>query len=776
MVIIENEDSFLAEIRTGFNLFLGAGFSSDALDVQKRPLPTGGRLSEEICAHFRRPELAGLPLDRLYAVIQSTNQSELNEFLVERLTVKSYSQQYDALANHRIRNIFTTNIDNLVEEIFRRRTDKYINDADVRGATVRGSEAIDLFHLNGSILRPSRPFTFTPVDLATAFANDPDRWFTLRDRMDRSATIFWGYALNDSATLASISPFIQNRNNRRGIWINVLPNESEANKEYLKALGLQLIEADTSNLLQYLKDHTPANRLFSTEFSENTRALFPNDCVPSYAEVPARPLEDFYRGMAPSWFDIYSGSVPRLSAFHKIKNEILGKRNVIIAGVPSSGKTTLLMQLAHEVDFQGHKLILNGLTETRAGMLLRRIGNSPTLLFVDNVTDDIEAFNVLSTAANVQTVCADRSHNLMMVSHLIPRNHHVTVDTTDLNRQDIQSIVSAIPVGIRRKEPKRVSTAEGVNPSLFEIIEANTIAPTLKERFMEAMKELASDRPHVGEMLLLISYVHSCRVPISMDMIYAYWRDRFEHHSDLYMLIESVGKLIAEYQGDYAIDEQDYFSARSQAVAEGAIEAAPIGWLKQMLLRFHENISVIRICNYSTFSRKGFDSWLIGRAFQDWREGATFYDHVYSKAPSPYLLQQKALFLSHRRQHKQAFAAIDKAVSDTEQKNWTILNSHAIVLFRANIEHYEKDGVQETLDRSMSILATCYEKDKRKAYHAKTYADHAMRYYDAYRSEQGRSYVRQAQVWLDAVCKADPWLIEPVRLLEIVRRMVRRFD
>src|SRR3954468_668719 len=93
------------------------------------------------------------------------------------------------------------------------------------------------------------------------------------------------------------------------------------------------------------------------------------------------------------------------------------------------------------------------------------------------------------------------------------------------------------------------------------------------------------------------------------------------------------------------------------------------------------------------------------------------------------------------------------------------------LLFKANFGRLDHDGtVLATLRRSMEILSEVYYYDRRKAYHAKTYADQALKYNKVYHSDLGRSYLETALRWLNSELRSSPWNKSVRRLLEQVKR------
>ena len=101
---------------------------------------------------------------------------------------------------------------------------------------------------------------------------------------------------------------------------------------------------------------------------------------------------------------------------------------------------------------------------------------------------------------------------------------------------------------------------------------------------------------------------------------------------------------------------------------------------------------------------------------------------------------------------------IDQAVQQSHHRIPSIRHSHAIILFKANIGSLVKNEmVQHTLAESMDILEECYKDDKRKTYHALTFADQASQYWEIYPGDRAKTYLLTAQKWLTEEIKYSPW-------------------
>jgi tetratricopeptide (TPR) repeat protein len=554
-------------------------------------------------------------------------------------------------------------------------------------------------------------------------------------------------------------------------WILVHPSAADPGTfDFFRALNLQIIVADTAELLEFAGAEVEAKTpQVGAVVSRETERLFPSVSVPAPGTVPARPIVDFFRGAAPMWCDIFSGALYRTSHYDRVQNSIHAAKHAVITGIPGSGKTTLLMQLAAHVDYDGHKLVFADLSEAQAELLARRLAGHRALVFIDDFTNDAQAFSKLSLHPNIRLVAADRDHSLSTVLHIVSTNSCTVLDVTELTDEDLQGCRLAIPESIRTRTYRRPEVTVGVRPSLLEFVQENTVGPTLLERIEHALRGLRGTSPQLAEMLLFVAYIHACRTPVSMDMALAYWRGSIRDYRQIYDLVHRVGALITEYEGDLADEPQDYFAARSIIAAESILDAADDGSLRRMLLRFHNNISPLRICHYNTFKRHAYANELFVRAFPSWQEGRGLYEKIYAKDPNPYVRQHEALFLSKRGQHIEAFKAIERALAES-RGNWSIRNSHAIILFRANIGFASDQSARTELDRSMDILKECYYSDRRKAFHAMVFAELALKYWTAYCDSQALEYLQHAEQWLDEQRGVEPWIHQIPRLIGLIRR------
>lgn len=769
--VIQNELTLRAALSAQeINLFAGAGFSVLANDKSGTSLPIGNELKDELLAQFGMASAKALNLAQVCAMLEATQSDAFRSFLKKRFSVGDFDSRYEVICSLPIRTVFTTNIDDLFFRIYARSETHYLNDIDVSGPAFGDRSAVDYIALHGSVTHSPSRFVFNPMELATAFSSDPDKWRVLTQRLQRAPTIFWGYGLADAGVLQALSPVSVKGRLHQDKWI-VLREPDEATKAYFAALGFNIIASDSSQFLSWLKS-LPLPSAGAVVATLSTQTLFPEHSIPSPASVPVRPIRDFYSGAPPTWHDIFSNRVPRTAHYARVIEAVNSGQSVVVLGMPTCGKSTLLMQVAAALPFAGHKLVCSSLTVEKAALIRKQLGVQRALIFVDDFADSVHGFEHLRACANVQMVGVDRDYYFERVSHIVTNGDVRIVEVTGLTDIDIQTIFSAIPQELRKAHLVRPATEEGAAPSIYELVESNMVAPALSERFSAVLKDLDNrDRP-LHDFLIMCCYVHCCRTPVSFDMAYAFLRDVVDRFEEVYGVVNDLNSLVFESSGSVVETDQDYFVPRSAIVSDAIINNVQPVAFRRVLIRFHNEVSPYRIARFDAFRRKGYDERFVTRAFTDWRQGEQFYEMLCTRDSSPYLRQQAALYLAHKHRFQEAFKWIDEAIEASGNRVPSIRNSHAIILFRANINIPDSSSglVAITLKKSMDILAECYRYDKRKGYHALTFADQAVQYWQVYGDALAKSYLERARKWLVEEAQRSPWHRGVQRLLRSVER------
>ena len=783
---VDNEALFKHHLSTGMNLFAGAGFSVGAkglLDGVEVDLPIGEGLKEELEQHFKR-KTGTLSLAQLCQVLSATKREELRAFLRSRFSVTGFSESYKVLEKIKWKSIFTTNIDDLFFKIFEESSVYYLNDISIRGPSIQDNAAIDYIALHGCVRYDHVDFDFSPVEIASSFERDRDKWHGYVDRIARTATVYWGYSVADAGVLQALS-----RSNVQGkelapAWI-ILRKEDDEAIEFYRSMGFQIVIGDTDEVLNYFKQLPNYNKIKTSQF--RTVESFKDCMVPDKSKVAVRSITEFYLGAEPVWYDILYGELHKTNHFFKARNSTVEKKGVVLVGGPLTGKTTLLKVLAATSDDFGLSLYFDEITTEKAHLLRRDIEaeGRHAILHIDNAADSWEAISIFDGCENVQIVAAERDYIFDSISHRFDKKRYSVFDVTGLSEIDVQSVKNKIPGGITRR-------AEGlsawndldmdVDPTFFEILDSTIVGHGLADRYIEALRLLREESRSKYDILLVCCYLYSCRVPAPLDVILSYCnRGGGDGGLDWRVAHETLGSLssfISGYDGKLVDGKQDYFVPRSRNVSEVVMRRIPAAELKELLVDFHGVVSPTKISRYDIFRRGAYDANLAVKAFPNWEEGLEFYENAKKRDDSHSLLQQCAIYLGHKKQYPLAFQWIDLALSRAGRFRAPVRNTYAVILFSANADQPLSAAVISTLDESMSILEECYRSDIRKTYHAKVFADQAMKYsVKLPESAESVTHLAKAMEWIQAELVSRPQdraLNRLVRSLREAQRALKR--
>ncbi|MBO2927072.1 SIR2 family protein [Metapseudomonas otitidis] len=780
---IQNEALFKHHLTNGINIFTGSGFSTLAeglLNGIPKSMPTGDGLRKELLEFFNRDPNSNLSLSQLCQILSATKKDELVKFLRTRFSTANYNKEYEALNRVNIKSIFTTNIDDLAYRIYEDSEKYYLNDIALRGPSINERNAIDYIALHGCVRYEGEGFDFSPIEIASSFERDKDKWFGYIDRIKKTPTLYWGYSVSDAGVLQSLAKDTTNERDRAPSWI-VLRREDKEAIEYYGSLGFQIIIGETLQLLNYFKQLKTTNKPNKKKL--RAASSFKEYTVPEKSQMPVRTLGEFYLGAEPIWYDVFYGNLHKNEHFHRIRNGIADNKSIILTGGALTGKTTLLKLLTITSSDFGWPFYIEEITPEKANLFKREIDSEgrKALLFIDNAGDAWEAINLLIDSPNIKVIAAERDYIYDSVAHRFPRKKFEAIDVTGLTELDVQAVRNKIPSGLKRRatiKPIFRDLEIITQPTFFEVIDSAIEDHSLADRYIEALKNLKIESPLKHGLLILCCYMYSCRVPTSVDVAIAYARSHATDANYILETLNSMGSFLSAYEGALADENQAYFVPRSRSVAEAVMRRIPTEDLKQLLLTFHTEVSPTKISRYDIFRRGAYEAGLVGKAFPNWTEGLKFYELASSRDHTHSLKQQGAIYLAHKKQYHLAFNWIDEALTMIGRRNAPVKNTYAVILFSANSDKPLDSDVVASLNESMEILANCYSSDIRKAYHAKVFADQAVKFANRLPNQpESIQYLDQAIEWLEAELKlriGDRTMTRMIQQLKQSKRSLNR--
>lgn len=761
---IENEYTLKNNLNLGVNLFLGAGFSLGAKDQDSRTLPTGNELLKELQKEFGG-HLNDLPTYCTY--LEKTQREKYLHYLTKRFKVTSFEPYYQNLNLINIKSIFTTNIDDLIPHIFENNNNRYLNNNRVNGEST-DEAAINYLPLHGNVDSPEDGYVFGLNQLANVYNANRRNWSYFSNSIEKYPTIFIGYKMADYSTISAMTNMRTFQSNaQKEKWI-LLYKASTEEKAFFSTMGFNIIEGSTEDFLMHipqLVDNSVVRKSISS-----IELLLKNNIIPKdNRNLISRPIETFFRGISPTWNDILSNAIYKTHYFKLIQESILNPAvNTIIIGSPLSGKTTLAMMVGSAIAFQGPKLFFQDFTLNRAIYIAKIIGNQRALVIIDEFTNDIEAFKCICLLPNVSVVGVDRSQNFGNIDHLIDIESFDVINVTELTSTDVQGVLDSLPVSIKQFDCNNAKTYLDI--SLFEFVLEHIKGQSIQERYKEYISNLEKQDDPLADFLVLCAYMHYCRVPLSMEVAISYFSDEFDY-SQVYEMARQLSDQFSEVDITTNIDA---FRPRSSYLASSIINSASPWLLRRVFNGVIDNVHPLQIYNFGFFKKWAFDKELISKAFpqSQWKEGMQFYERAFLyNNENPFVLQQGALYLLGKHKYKEAFQWIDRAMTLTHNKYFSIRNSHAIIMFEANYE-VESDEARLSMEKSMEILNSCYKDDKRRTFHAITYANQSIRYSRKYVSAKAQTYLKTSLDWLNEEIKSCTWKVEICDLQKKVKEQL----
>ena len=726
-----------------FNLFLGAGFSILAKNKDNENLCLGEELKDSLIEFFDLQKYKDKDLSYISKKLKKTKNGEFYNYLTKKLKVIEYDNRYANLFKREIRNIISLNIDDLLEVLFTREIikEKSLVDSKIYGITE--DSGIMLFKIHGSVTYPADDdYYFSTEDISSFNFSNPQLFQALSLKIASLPTIFWG--VNTENII--VQNFLTNAKKIKNLkirekWIVVLPDEKyDEDALDLQDDGYNIIRATTDELLDYFSRlENDAGLDSSEEIVAKKDNVFEKYLIANIkkAKNPVRPITKFYEGDDALWSDIINNKIVKLSVYYDIMNSILNGENRHISGIPGSGKTTLLMQLACNLPKENIVYYFDSLQKNIAQKFSEFIGDKRCYVFMDNVADNLDALLLLKKNKNIIFVTAERDHKFEIIKQKVNISNNQCIDISDIKNSDVQKICNSMN--------KKGRIFETEKSSLFEIVYNISTNKKLGAKIHEMLQDLKSQTKDLYDLYIILTYMRYTNVFASLDTLMAYFTDL--DFTDLYRNLNILRSSVNESQSQ----QEDFFSLRSRVFAEASIKNLPSNDVGQVIQNFLERVPFFCVNRYDIFKKKAYDADLTTIAFPCTEDGKFFYETLLSKDNSAFNKQQYALYLKRKNENDLAWNLIDEAFTQCDGRIYSIVNTHAMILFDNNIDKDEdsKETVKNTLKETFEVLKNCINRDDRKPYHVLTYAKHSVRYYNRYNDTLAYDYVKTANSYIN---------------------------
>lgn len=269
-------------------------------------------------------------------------------------------------------------------------------------------------------------------------------------------------------------------------------------------------------------------------------------------------------------------------------------------------------------------------------------------------------------------------------------------------------------------------------------------------------------------------FVHSCRGAISDELLCSFMGEYSSRPFDLMNRLRSYLTETTGYVGARGLVsssfKMDFYVPRSNLFADQVVRLSPDEDFRAVYRQFFRNVRSDVVPRWDNFRISAYQVYYTKRAYPEWKDGQDFYDELFDRDHNYYDLQHAALYLSSKAQHKLAFSYIDRALQLSRNKVFSIRNTHAQVLFAANIHNSpaDEDAKREVLE-SMKILQACLEDDRRSRNHAIVYGEQTLQIARVLGNEVASPFVGLAKKSLEAEAeKGSTWKIR-----DLVRNLAR---
>lgn len=731
---IDRVEIFKVALQSGINLFTGAGFSK-LPDAEGNLLPDANELCPQICERFGIDARYKNDLEKLSNIVNLRYKDAFQKYLREKFTVSSYNHQYDILDRINLHSYITTNIDNIIQCVMDSSKRYSLFNISEYGAK-RNASSLPFIPLHGNVKYLNSHLYFGKNELANVDSDNKDLFDLMHAKLLEAPTLFMGYGFHDNAVERTISKLLQEGN--QDVWVQCMPNSD--NIDYFRDIGCHIIVGTTEELLKWIDLNIPNEKNISNNI--NIASLRPY-VIPTINQLEVVQREDYYTKGYTHWYCILSDYAYQTKNVNSLYEAALKNKNIIAVGIPFSGKTTLMMQIAAKAQAE-YKLILSNISVEEAQRIINLLGGSKALIFVDNCCDDITVVNLLMQQSNFVVLGFADDYAFESTKHLIEGVSVERKDIGELTREEAQGIFNKIPENFRKQDDLSYKNSDDEKFSILEFASQNIKNILTSNRVKDLLERVSKTSEKTFDIIALSAYLTCNKSCLNMDVLCA-----FENNTDYKVLREYINATqgyLSEINVPLSqdIDNQDYYELRSNLFARLAYDVLKSHFKKEfgaVIRKFILNVSPYKIYQYHVFRRSAFDGKLFSDLFGD--DAHDLYERIFQFDGGAYTLQQRALYKSHRCDFKGAFEDIDKAIS-INGSNFSIKNSHAIILFEANKDKRTSIS-EESIAEAMDTLRKCFSSDKRKVYHAQKFAEFSVYLAKNWRDS---SYLEEAKKWL----------------------------
>ncbi|MBN1787045.1 MAG: SIR2 family protein [Sedimentisphaerales bacterium] len=524
-------------------LFLGAGFSSNSKNIKNVTPPLGSELAKlliEECGYSHQNEILPTAYEGAQKILGS---QKLNSLLEEQYNIKEFEEWYHILKLVTWYKIYTTNIDNLLQNIYSHNNMqalKTIVCPEEIEERIQHFNPLQCVHLHGHVDHLSKGLTFTLPDFAQQTVK-PNPWYQqLIDDLYRTTFLFVGTNIEEPQFQHYLNlreaKFSTSREYRpKSFIVNI--NISPIRERTFANRNIESIKCTASDFFQSLKKNINTSELaldavrtkvfpyitFSPTKSESYKLLLryydhirPNN-------LPLSPMvkgESFFLGAEPTWVDIAN----ERDAARKIDEELVEKlynktdvsfRCYILHGPAGSGKSTTLMRVAYTIATNGEIVYYAKGTEridlSPIFELCKHHPNKRLFLFIDNFRRQLgpinDAKDDFRKTKNLTIILCERTNTYYSRSYTVADLNPDENRMPDLCKDDVEKIIKKLEkhhfLGALRQKNHTEQVSAFMNRASKQLLVAMKEA-TSGKGFGLILQSEFSDLPEKAQLIYLI--------------------------------------------------------------------------------------------------------------------------------------------------------------------------------------------------------------------------------------------------------------------------------
>ena len=294
-------------------LFLGAGFSYGSTNKEGE-LPTGEKLTEDIFNYFIKGKVEPIEekeiekydlQDMCQTVNDYLNQSkDLKEYLFKRFKHAKPEEFHYNLLSYPWRRIYTVNIDDIVENIYRKSDIKIVVQNSEKEKNV--DRELEYIKLHGCVNAEDEPIVFSKTEYTNLISKSNYKLDKLTTDILSRDMIFIGASLDERDIDYYITKYENAGFMKRGKLIFIDPYPNVKLRTRIKSLGGILIQWTTKEFLEFVKElkYNPSEQIKAKKMLNYNGMYSYNDIMDCFDETQVYESR-LYEGYECKWEDVF---------------------------------------------------------------------------------------------------------------------------------------------------------------------------------------------------------------------------------------------------------------------------------------------------------------------------------------------------------------------------------------------------------------------------------------------------------------------------------------